>query len=244
MTTVFDSFISSDTEVDVEPTLPVGFEPVHHKDEDGVIRLAGWEKTVFIEDRGVSMRLMDVRVLRDQKNPRGGRAVVDFARMYREIGRNLPSPQDVLGVFPLDWLDQGNGLKVEGPWCETLWGCLDAVAEPASLVIRKILDALDKRHERSMPVFDIWMAVPEKDGNPSGATKLIDRVKGENFKDAVKRWARENGGHKVGPVFSGSICLDGHFCFPSKEEAEEYLKRPVSGNGCVFETSGGKKEGE
>ena len=212
-----------------------GFEPFYRDAGDGLIRLAGWEKPIFFKIDGQAYRILDIRMERDVNRPGFYRGVVDFTAGVQEVGSMLSEPQDILEVFPLNWVKHGNGRRVEGPWKQDANGVFDEIDEPSSKVVRKVFDAIDKRHERMMPVFDIWKAVPatvsvrrQDDGTMSKeqisahVEKLADHVKGDTFRDAVDRWTRENKRSGIGTSMEG-VFLDGCRCFPSEEEAAQWL---------------------
>ena len=63
--------------------------------------------------------------------------------------------------------------------------------------------------------------------------KLADHVKGDDFRDAVDRWARENKRSGIGTSTEG-VFLNGCRCFPSKEEADLWLMSAASQEGPMF----------
>jgi len=244
-TTVFQAMLQSDTPVETEPLLEPGFEPFYWTCEDNRIRLAGWEKQVFFPIGEKTYPLMSIRIEREIYRPSTYRAVVDFSWAIRYIGSSLTMPQDIIEVFPLDWVKHGNGHRIEGDWKDNPYDVFDDVDVDASLVVRKILDAVDKRHVRMMPVFDIYAAVQacvsnrrQDDGTivreqlPAHVEKLVERVQGDDFRDAVERWARARGS-RIGTSMDG-VFYNGNRCFPSKEQAESWLVESVNPEGPMF----------
>ena len=223
-----------------------GFEPFYRQCPDGLIRIAGWEKTVFQKIDSDPFRLMDIRVERDIGRYGLYRCVVDFTTAVQEIGSKLAEPQDIVGVFPVRNLLYAEGLRVEGPWKTDANDVFDEIDPTVSKIVRMVLDAIDKRHDRMMPVFDIWKAIPRRtvmknpskdDGNAEQTLprveKLADRVKGDSFRDAVHRWSLGNGGRGIGTSMEG-VFLDGCRCFPSKEEAELWNMQASAQEGPMF----------
>ena len=244
-TTVFQAMLQSDSFVETEPVLEPGFEPFYRSCDDNRIRLAGWEKKVHTPIDGETYPLVSIRIERELYQLSMFRGVVDFSWAVRYIGSTLTMPQDILEVFPLHWIKHGNGYMIEGDWKDNPYDVFESIDAEASLVIRRIMDAIDKRHSRMMPVFDIYMAVQGKTihkistdsassvKQTSGhVEKLAERVQGDDFRDAAERWALSKGTN-IGTSKDG-VYYKGNRCFPSQEQAEAWLAESVNPEGPMF----------
>lgn len=148
-------------------------------------------------------------------------------------------------MFPLDWIEHGNGQVIEGGWKDDYYEAFDDIADEAAEVVSKIMSAVDKRHERRMAVYDIYLATrgcsvttlsPGKATNeivPPKVEKLAEGVKGDNFEDALKRWIIGRKGPR--PVIHSEY-------FPSEEEARVWLEQQEEQAKCGFIVKEEKEE--